>query len=312
MQPNALQPGALQPNTLAARRPLEAQQLAKGLYELCKPRITRMVMVTAWLGAVIAPGPVHWGSLIITLIGTSLIVAGANALNMALEADADALMKRTRERPVPSGRISAELAIAFSVGVAVLGYAVLARWGNPVSSVLAVGAFLAYAFVYTPAKRHSPYALHIGAVPGAIPPLIGWASSQGSISFSSLSLFLILFIWQLPHFMAITLFRAAEYERAGFLVYPTVKGVPATERAMVHWSALLALATLLPWWAGLVGSGLAGFAYGAVALLLGVSSFLLVALGRRWLEAERYARAVFIASIPYLVVSLGALALCSQ
>jgi protoheme IX farnesyltransferase len=301
-----MQLDALQPDSLAARRPSEALKFCKSLWELCKPRITRMVVITAWLGAVIAPGPLRWASLVVTLVGTSLIVAGANALNMALEADADALMKRTRERPVPAGRISAELAMAFSVAIAVLGYAVLARWGNPVCSVLAVGAFLAYAFIYTPAKKHSAYALHIGAVPGAIPPLIGWASSQGTLSWASLSLFLILFIWQLPHFMAITLFRVAEYERAGFLVYPTVKGVAQTERAMIHWSALLAIAGLLPW-----AFGLANGVYAAVALLLGAGFFGLVAFGRKWLEGERYARTVFFASIPYLVISLGALALCA-
>lgn len=280
-----------------------AGEFLRALVELSKPRVTRMVVFTAGLGAVMVPGPVRYLPLAVALLGTSLIVAGANALNMYLEAGSDALMERTRKRPIPSGRISGEVALGFSLTLAVLGYAILARWSSVSACLLAVAAFLLYAFAYTPAKRVSPYALHLGAIPGAIPPLIGWASLQPSLGTGALCLFSILFVWQLPHFMAIALFRSADYQRAGIKVYPWVKGVAATERAMLHWSVALALTGMLPWALGLAGAG-----FGLAAGVLGLSFCLWVALGRRYLEVVPWARSVFIASIPYLLLVLGVLA----
>ncbi len=282
----------------------EALALAKALIELCKPRITRMVVVTAGLGAVIAPGAIAWGPLTVVLIGTALIVAGANTLNMCLEAKADALMERTRNRPIPSGRIATDVAWIFGLCLAVLGYAVLARWGNTYASLLAVLAFLAYVFVYTPSKKISPYALHIGAVPGAIPPLIGWATVSHSLSWQALSLFAIMFVWQLPHFMAIALFRAAEYQRANILVYPLAKGIPATTRAMTFWSAVLLLTVLSP-----LLLGMAGVLYGLIAGGIGLGFLGLVAFGQRRLAQERWAKIVFAMSIPYLVIVFAVLAI---
>jgi protoheme IX farnesyltransferase len=216
-------------------------------------------------------------------------------------------MERTRGRPIPSGRLSSEVALLFSLALAVMGFAVLARWANALTCLLAVGAFLIYALVYTPAKRLSPYALHLGAVPGAIPPLIGWVSMTGNLSLAGWSLFAILFVWQLPHFMAIALFRAADYQRAGFRVYPGAKGIAATQRAMIFWSLVLAATTLLPWWAGLAGP-----LYAAVAVLLGAAFCGWVIAGPRKLGLERWARSVFAASIPYLVLVFGALAFGAQ
>lgn len=291
-------------DAVAVRSRDEALSLAKALIDLCKPRITRMVVVTAGLGAVIAPGAIAWGPLAVVLIGTALIVAGANALNMCLEAKADALMERTRTRPIPSGRVATDVAWIFGLCLAVLGYAVLARWGNTYASLLAVLAFLAYVFVYTPSKRLSPYALHIGAVPGAIPPLIGWATVGHALSWQAMSLFAIMFVWQLPHFMAIALFRATEYERAGILVYPLIKGVPATTRAMTFWSVVLLLTVLSP-----LLLGMAGVLYGVVAGAVGLGFLGLVAFGQRWLAQDRWAKLVFAMSIPYLVIVFAVLAI---
>jgi protoheme IX farnesyltransferase len=292
------------PLDTAVRPREEALPLAKALIELCKPRITRMVVVTAGLGAVIAPGAIAWGPLTVVLIGTALIVAGANALNMCLEAKADALMERTRSRPIPSGRVASDVAWIFGFCLAVLGYAVLARWGNVYASLLAVLAFLAYVFVYTPLKRISPYALHIGAVPGAIPPLIGWATVSHTLTWQAFSLFAIMFVWQLPHFMAIALFRASEYQRAGILVYPLAKGIAATTRAMMFWSLVLLLTVLSP-----LLLGMAGTLYGLIAGVIGLAFLGLVALGQRWLTQDRWAKMVFATSIPYLVVVFAALAI---
>jgi protoheme IX farnesyltransferase len=285
-------------------RPRDALVLVKALIELCKPRITRMVVVTAGLGAVIAPGAIQWGELSVVLIGTALMVAGANTLNMCLEAKADGLMERTRNRPIPSGRVATDVAWVFGLCLAVLGYAVLARWGNTYASLLAVVAFLAYVFVYTPSKRLSPYALHIGAVPGAIPPLIGWATVSHALSWQALSLFAIMFVWQLPHFMAIALFRAGEYQRAGIRVYPLVKGVPTTTRAMTFWSAVLLLTVLSP-----LALSMAGMLYGLIAGAVGLAFVGLVAVGQRRLDQDRWAKLVFAMSIPYLVIVFAVLAI---
>src|SRR5450432_727742 len=209
------------------------------LLELGKPRLAGLVMVTMLCGALVAPGPRPLGRVLIAMFATALVVAAANALNMYIERDTDALMKRTASRPLPTGRLSPEAALWFARACGVVGLTLLVLWVNLASAALALLALLSYVLAYTPLKRSTSFALHVGAIPGAIPPLIGWASITGSLAPRALPLFLILLVWQLPHFLAIATFRREEYARAGLVVQPNVSGLVATRRWILIYSALL-------------------------------------------------------------------------
>lgn len=273
--------------------------VAWALVQLSKPTITRMVLITTLCGALIAPGPVDVARLVLALLGTGLVVAAANALNMYFERDVDAVMERTRARPLPTGRLAPEAALWFGVSVGFLGLTLLSFWVDPLAGLLAAVALLSYALVYTPLKRVTPYALHVGAIPGAIPPLIGWAGMTGSLAVEPLLLFAILFVWQIPHFLAIAIFRQPEYEAAGLRVYPAVKGLAASKRAMLLYSLLMVGVSLLPL---LVG---AGWVYVVVAAPLGLAFLAYVLKGFSGDADQRWARRVFFASLPYLVLVFG-------
>lgn len=274
--------------------------LASALAELAKPTITRMVLITTLCGSLIAPGALDAVVIALALLGTGLVVASANAFNMYLERDVDALMARTKDRPLASGRLSPEVGLWFAGGTALLGLAVLAIWTTPLAALLALAALVSYAFVYTPLKRVTPYALHVGALPGAIPPLIGWAAITGSLALEPWLLFAILFVWQIPHFLAIALFRQKDYELAGLRVYPAVKGIPAAKRAMVVYSLVMVAISVLP-----LVLGVAGWIYGAVAIPVGVAFTALTLRGFTPTADERWARRVFFASMPYLLLVFG-------
>src|SRR4051812_35083413 len=245
------------------------------LIELGKPRLAGLVMVTMLCGALVAPGPRPLGRLLLAMIGTALVVAAANALNMYIERETDALMRRTASRPLPTGRLSPDTALWFALGSGVVGLGVLVTCVNWASAGLALLALGSYVLAYTPLKRSTIYALHVGAVPGAIPPLIGWASMTGSLAPRAFPLFLILLVWQLPHFLAIATFRREEYARAGLVVQPNVSGLAATRRSIIIYSALLIVVSLSP-----LALGMAGVAYAVVASLLGLAFFCFGAFGR--------------------------------
>jgi protoheme IX farnesyltransferase len=271
------------------------------MVELSKPRITRMVLMTALAGAWVAPGAVEPVRLVLALLSTALVVAGANALNMYLERDADALMTRTRDRPLPSGRTTPEFVLAFGGSASVLGVALMVVLVNPLAAALAALALVSYTLVYTPLKQRTPYALHAGAVPGAIPPLIGYAAMTGRVDPVAAELALLLLLWQLPHFMAIALFRLSEYRAAGMLVYPLVKGEARTKVAMVFYSVLLALASMLP----VMRSG-AGLSYGLGLAVLGLVFIGWCVYGFFARDTRVWARGLFILSLPYLLVLYAA------
>jgi len=282
----------------------DVRGIAQALSELTKPRITRMVLITTLTGAIIAPGKPSLVRLAIALFGTALVVAGANALNMYLERDVDARMDRTRARPIPSGRLSPETALWFGVVLGVTGITALTFWVNAASGLLCAIAFLSYVLVYTPLKRVTPLALQAGAVPGAIPPLVGWVAMTGELSPGALSLFAILLVWQIPHFLAIAIFRDREYEAAGLQVYPAVKGIPAAKRAIVGYSIVLLGVSLSPLLVGL-GSAI----YAALALTLGIVQVAVAVYGLGKRDGiERWARGLFFSTLPYLVVVYGSLA----
>jgi len=287
-------------------RPVSAPQdvgvTPRILWELIKPGVTRLVLITTACGAFIAPGPVDWLKLMTACFGTALVVGAANTLNMYLERDTDAEMDRTRHRPLPSGRLAPEVALWFGIALAGLGLPILALLVNPTSALLAGAAFGSYVFVYTPLKRVLGFSLHVGAVPGAIPPLIGWASMTGRLDLAAWSLFAILFVWQLPHFLAIAIFRQRDYERADLKVAPPAHALRSTTGWIVFYSALLIPVNALP-----TLMGIAGWDYFALAGGLGVVFLFFSLRGLLPGAGPRWARTLFFLSLPYLVLVYAAL-----
>ncbi len=272
--------------------------------QLAKPGVTRLVLVTTLFGALVAPGSMsllHWA---LTLAGTALVVAAANALNMVAEVDADALMSRTRDRPLPRGRLSPRPVVRaafFAAGLGLIGLSLVSL----VSAALALLALVSYVWVYTPLKQRTPHALYIGAIPGAIPPLIGYSSmTMGKLDLAALVLFALLGVWQIPHFLAIAVFRRAEYERAGFKVFSVCRPQAQVRRLMLAWSVVLFAVSLLPAWLGMGGT-----LYLVLAVGFGLPFLLGAAYGLRADAGDRWARALFFASLPHLVVLFVGLAL---
>jgi len=282
----------------------DTQRVIASLVQLTKPGVTTLVMVTALAGALIAPGPGDTATLLVALLGTALVVGAANSLNMFIERHSDALMTRTRTRPLPAGRLAPEVALWFGVALALIGLPLLALAVNVLTAALTLLALVSYVFAYTPLKQVTWLALLVGAVPGALPPLIGYASMSGTLSRQAWVLFAILFVWQLPHFLAIAIFRRDEYARAGHRVLPIVRGVPATKRAIVWYSALLVLTTLLPF-----VHGMASPFYLVAALLSGGAFFVYAMAGLPDTAGDAWAKRLFRASMPHLVLVMGALVL---
>lgn len=269
------------------------------LVELTKPRIAGMVLVATALGYFLAlptgAGMTAVPLLIHTLLGTLMVGGGANALNHFLEAEHDALMTRTADRPIPSGRLTPREALAFSVTMCVSGVAYLALLANPLAAVLAALAAVSYAFVYTPLKRSTPLCVFVGAVPGALPPLIGWAAASGSLALGGWLLFAIVFFWQLPHFAAIAWLYREDYGRAGYPMMSVVdpEGMRTNLHMITHTATLL-VASLLPVVYGLAGPGYAICAMGLGAAFLAVGFIFVVQ------RTRAVARLHLLASVAYL------------
>jgi protoheme IX farnesyltransferase len=271
---------------------------------LAKPRITGLVVVTFLGGLWLAPGTIdHW-RVLMTLIGTVLLVAGANAFNMIMERDVDPLMERTRERPLPRGTVSPELALVFATAMSCAALPLLFLGGNFITGVLGFIALGSYVGVYTPMKRRSGAALFVGAIPGAVPPLMGWTAVTGHIDPPALVLFAVLFLWQIPHFLAIAIYRSADYARAGFKVLPAAISERATRFTIVGFSVVLVAATIL-----LEPLRVAGPRYMAAATLLGAVLIGWAAAGFRRTAASAWARSLFLFSIVYLTLLFVALAM---
>jgi protoheme IX farnesyltransferase len=279
----------------------------RDLVALGKPRITMMVLITTATGIWLAPSPLHLARAITTLFGVALIVAAANALNMYMERDVDALMKRTRNRPLPAGRMGPEIALGFGIFCGVMALPFVRIGANPLTAALALASLVLYVFAYTPLKRRSSWALVVGAVPGAIPPLLGWTASTGHIDAPGLAIFAVLFVWQIPHFIAITIFRAEEYANAGLKVEAVVHGIDGARIRIVGWSLLQFAASLAVLKAGVGGRFYEGAAFALGAVLLALCGFGLRAMTRE--QTVRWARWFFLYSIVYLPVLFAALVL---
>jgi protoheme IX farnesyltransferase len=225
-------------------------------WEMTKPGITLMVVLTAGLGFLLAEqGSFQFLLLLHTLIGTGLISAGGSVLNHVLERDTDALMARTANRPLPTGRMNPDVALSFGVLLAVVGLVVHAPAGYQVTAQRGAVAIAGYVFVNTPLKRVSSLATVIGAVPGAIPPMMGWSAVRNEMDAAAWVLFGILFFWQLPHFLAIAWLCREDYARGGFPMLPVLdpEGVRTGRQAILYGAALVPV-SLLPSLLGLMGT----------------------------------------------------------
>jgi heme o synthase len=273
------------------------------LVQLTKPGVTRLVFVTTLLGAALAPGSIDRTALF-TVLGTLLVVASANSLNMYLEYDVDALMERTRTRPLPTGALSRRTALIFGCALGLTGLVLLLTTVNGLTAFLGAFSLVTYVLFYTPMKARSSLALYVGAVPGAMPPVMGYTGLSGVLTTEAIALFLVLFVWQIPHFLAISIFRRDEYARAGLKVMSVEYSLESTERAIVWSSLVLLLVSLVPW-----AVGLGGTPYLIVALICGILFTGWAARGHAERTIEQWARTVFFASLPYIVALFATLAL---
>ena len=280
-------------------------RLVADLAELVKARLTLLVLVTTAVGFYLgSESPIDYVALFHVVFGTAAAAAGAAALNQWWERSADALMRRTRTRPIPAGRMRPPQALALGVVLSIFGVGYLAIVCNGLSAALAAITIAIYIFAYTPLKRASTANTAVGAIPGAIPPMIGWAAARGSIGAGAWSLFAIVFLWQLPHFFAIAWMYRDDYSRAGFRMISTDdrSGERSASQSVFFCILLLVIAGLPAF------LGIASFVYLAIELLLG-GLFIAVAMRFLRMRTPSAARSLFIASIVYLPVLLGTLVL---
>ena len=306
-------------NVPGARASRPVWSVARDYVELTKPSINRMCILMTAGGMFLAPRaadgafPLSIGAAILALVGTAMAVASANALNMWLERGTDGLMRRTRNRPLAAGRISENGALVFGVVIGVIGVAILAACSNLATTLLGLGAIASYVGVYTPMKYKAPLALVVGAIPGAVPPLMGWTAVTGTLDAPGLILFGVLFVWQMPHFIAISVVRKRDYEAAGIKTVPGVRGLRNSKIQAIAWAlAILPVSLALPF------TGVAGWVYGITAAIAGLG-FIAMTVRGPWPTAEardtvpdnvnRWAHKLFIASLIYLPVLIAGLSI---
>ena len=263
---------------------------------LAKPRLNGLVVASALAGYAMAGGDTADVVRVLgTIVGTALVAGGASAFNQLLERDSDALMRRTRLRPLPDGRLQPADAIAFGSLLAAGGLIILAATVNGLSAAVALATLASYAIVYTPLKRRTSFATVIGAIPGALPPVIGWAAGRGGLSQGAWVLFGIVFLWQLPHFLAIAWIYREDYARAGLRMLPVLEpdGRSTARQAVLYAAALLPV-SLAPTLLGMTG---AIYFIGALVLSAGL---LLLSVRFARHRGVAAARQLFYGSILYL------------
>ena len=276
-------------------RAMSPSQVAADLLSLTKPGLSSLVLCTTAGGLWLAPGPLSVPKVVVVLLATYGIVGAANTLNCFLERDSDRSMRRTRNRPLPAGRMEPGVALWFGIALAAISVPALMLGANVLTGAIGLLAFLLYVLVYTPMKPRSWVAMLLGAVPGALPPLMGWTAVAGRIAPPAVVLSGILFFWQLPHFTAIALFRKDEYRAAGLTSLPLALGDAASRAHVLFCLLALVPLTLLP-----AALGIAGPLYLAAALALDAFFLGVGAVGFfRRLGAE-WARQLFFTSLAYL------------
>ena len=290
--------------TLTPSLPAEKGWLA--VYaDLAKARLTFLVLLTTLVGFYLGfRGPVNYLLMFHTLLGTALVAGGASALNQFLEREHDALMRRTRNRPLPSGRLQPQTVLLVGGLSSMIGLIYLAVTVNLLTSLIGAATLLSYLFVYTPLKRRTWLNTAIGAIPGALPPLMGWTAARNELSIEGWTLFAILAFWQLPHFLAIAWMYREDYARAGFKMLPVVdpEGHRTGRQAVCHTLGLLPL-SLCPFLFKLTGP-----AYLVGAIVLGLAFLWFAIQFARYLTVSR-ARQLFFVSILYLPLLLAVMVL---
>ncbi|HEU4798365.1 MAG TPA: heme o synthase, partial [bacterium] len=288
------------PSRVAAPR---VSQRVLNYVALTKPRIIILLLVTAFASMLIAaPGTVSPWVIVFTLAGGAASAGAANAINQVLERDLDAVMSRTRRRPIPSGRVEAPFAFAFAVLLGAVAFVEMTVLVNVQSALLALAALCFYVFIYTVwLKRSTPQNIVIGGAAGAMPPLVGWAAATGRVELPALILFLIVFLWTPPHFWALALYRREEYAKAGVPMLPVVAGEEKTRQQIVIYAVLLVASTLL-----LFPLGGMGWVYSGSALALG-GLFIFLALRVRRERSAKAAMRLFAYSSLYLALLFAAM-----
>jgi len=280
----------------AAVRPARLADFAS----LTKPRLSSLVLFVVFLSGWLADGDL--ATILCAVLGTGLVAGGANAVNQLLERDLDARMDRTRNRPLPGGRLAPFEVGVFGIGLALAGVTWLAFATTPLAAGLAAATFITYIFLYTPLKTRTPLNTLVGAVPGALPGLIGWAAVHGDVGPLPSTLFWIVFFWQIPHFLAIAWIYRDDYARAGYRMLPAVdpEGISTGRQAVLGATTLIPV-SLIPYFAGLAG---AWYAAGATVLGYYFLVHAILFLRRRTLPT---ARSLMRASLVYLPVLLALL-----
>jgi protoheme IX farnesyltransferase len=275
--------------------------------ELTKPRITWLILMSTGVGYFFGldrEAPFNWALLIHTLVGTGLIASGTAALNQWWERESDKLMRRTASRPLPMGLLTAKRALWFGIALALAGAAELAIWVNVLAAFLGVFTLAAYLFVYTPMKSRTHFSTVVGALPGAMPPLMGYAAASGLLNREAWSLFFILFVWQFPHFLAIAWMYRDDYARAGIQMLPVVEpDGESTSRQIILYATTLIPISLLP-----VIFGMSGKIYLVGAMILGLW-FLYTGVRVAFDRTNVRARHVLLASVIYLPMIYGLMVL---
>lgn len=299
MKPAPAETGATVPLPAAEGR----VRVVNDFLTLTKPRVNLLVLATTLIGFYLGSfGTIDVGLLVHTVVGTTLVAAGAAAFNQVLERDIDRLMRRTQSRPLPAGRLGISEAGWFALALSLVGLVELLVGANALAAGVAFVTIASYALVYTPLKTRTSLATVVGAVPGALPPMIGWAAATRTLSIEAWVLFSIVFFWQMPHVLAISWMYREDYERGGIRVLPVEEPDGAsTSRQAVTYAAALIPVSLLPTIVGLSG----GFYFGAAAVL-GAAQLVLAIQFARQRSRER-ARRLFFASLVYLPVLWGLL-----
>jgi protoheme IX farnesyltransferase len=290
------EPALSSAEAVSAGPPSAARSVAAAYLELTKPRITFLIVLTALAGFGLgASSPLPLAGVIHIIVGIGLLSSGLAALNQYLERDLDGLMRRTQHRPLPAARLSPGRALLFGCALSAVAEVYLALLVNPLTALLGLLAFASYLFLYTPLKTRSSLSTAVGAIPGAIPPLMGWAAARGELTLEGWVLFAILFLWQFPHFLAIAWLYREDYERAGIVMLPVIEpNGEVTGRQIVSYTLMLLPVSLIPAWLGMAGS-----IYFFGALALGVW-FLYVSIRAAVSGSKAQARSLLRASVLYL------------
>lgn len=276
----------------------DSNTIVKDLLALTKPRLSGLVIFTSAIGIYMNPESISFFKGFVSLVSTSLIVAGACVLNCYAEREDDRLMKRTSDRPLPGGRISEKTALYFGIGLVGINILIQFVFINFLTGLLGLIATIVYLFFYTPLKKKSWLAVFVGAIPGAIPPLMGWTSVSGNISLIAMVLFGILFVWQLPHFLSISVYYAEDYKDAQFVVLPNLKGVPYTMQQIFLYTIVLAMISLIPYYSGYDATYTVFAAATGAAFI--ICSILGVIYAKQMETSKAWARKYFWGSLMYL------------